>query len=158
MAKSQVKTNSNKYGKTALQGSAGNNDSYVKKEQLGKIGKGEEGEYKADMLGQRAGARYVDAVNNLVSTYESSKDVKPLSKNVRENMANFMARKESADEIPIRQRGVQVAKENAKAVIKNLEANKYGKYTTQAKSSLNYPSYAGQSVMSMAMGVGKKGK
>jgi hypothetical protein len=158
VVKAQVKTNSNKYGTTALQGSAGNNDSYVKKEKLGKIGKGEEGEYKADMLGQRAGARYVDAANNLVSTYESSKDVKPLSKNVRENMANFMARKESADEIPIRQRGVKAARENAQAVIKNLEGNKYGKYTTQAKSSLKYPSYAGQSVMSMAMGVGKKGK
>jgi len=158
VAKAQVKTNSNKYGTTALQGSAGNNDSYVKKEQLGKIGKGEEGEYKADMLGQRAGARYVDAANNLVSTYESSKDVKPLSKNVRENMANFMTRKENADQIPIMQRGVKAARENAVAAIKNLESNKYGKYTSQARSSLKYPSYAGQSVLSMAMGVGKKGK
>ena len=158
MAKPQGKTNLNKYGTTALQGSAGNNDSFVKKEKLGKLPKNEEGEYKADMLGQRAGARYVDATNNLVSAYESSKDVKPLSKNVRENMANFMARKESADEIPIRQRGVKVAKENAQAAIKNLEGNNFGKYATQAKSSLKYPSYAGQSAMSMAMGVGKKSK
>lgn len=156
--KSKNQSRDNKYGTTALQGSAGNNDSYVKKEALGKIGKGEEGEYKADMLGQRAGARYVDAVNNLVSTYESSKNVKPMSKNVRENMANFMTRKENADEIPIRQRGVKVAKENANAVIKNLEGNKYGKYTAQAKRSLKYPSYAGQSVMSKALGVKKGGK
>jgi hypothetical protein len=144
------------YGMTALQGSAGNNDSFVKKEKLGKIGRGEEGQYKADMLGQRAGARYVDSVNNLVSTYESSKDVKPLSKNVRENMANFMNRKENVDEMPIRQRGVKVAKENAVSAIKNLEGNKYGKYTSQAKSSLKYPSYAGQSTLSMAMGFGRK--